>query len=67
MATQSYRVYTKRKLAEDPDLEKGFKKKTKLQQDIDKDQTMKAKYISNEECKQLDNVLDQFSDDGMKF
>ena len=57
MAT--YRVYTKRKLPEDPDLEKGFRKKTKRQQAIDKDEYMKAKYISNDECKLLDEVLDR--------
>ena len=59
MATPSYRVFTKRKLVEDPTLKKGYRKKTKRQQEIDQDETLKAKYISQQECKLLDNILDE--------
>ena len=59
MSSRSYRVYTKRKLLEDPNLEKGFTKKTKKQKEIDDDETLRVKYISKSECQQLDKVLDE--------
>ena len=59
MTTPSYRVFTKRKLTEDPTLKKGYRKKTKRQQEIDQDEKLKAKYISQQECKLLDNILDE--------
>ena len=69
MSIPSYRVYTKRKLVNDPDLEKGYTKKTKRQREIDQDETLRAKFISKDECKLLDNVLDenQVYDNGNTF
>ena len=69
MSTPSYRVYTKRKLTHDPDLEKGYTKKSKRQREIDQDETLRAKFISKDECKLLDNILDenQIYDDGNIF
>ena len=54
----SYRVYTKRKLVKDPELEKGFVKKTRQQKEIDNDTRLKAKYILKSEYQQLDRILD---------
>ena len=58
MSTKTYRVYTKRKLHEDPALAKGYIKKTQKQREIDEDESLKAKFISKSECQLLDKVLD---------
>ena len=56
---RTYRVYTKRKLSEDPELAKGFIRKSQKQNKIDEDPYLSVKYIHKSEHELLDTVLDK--------
>ena len=55
---KTYRVYTKRKLAEDPELAKGYVRKSRNQKNL-VDSYLSVKYIHKSENKLLDDVLDK--------
>ena len=65
MSTTSYRVYTKRKLTEDPQLAKGYTRKQKSSEDDDA--VLRAKYIHKSEYELLDQVLDKNQPDAGKL
>ena len=56
---RSYRVYTKRKLTEDPELAKGYVRKSRKQNETDEDPYLSVKYILKSELELLDTVLDK--------
>ena len=59
MSKSTYRVYTKRKLTEDPEFAKGYVKKSRNQKTIDDESFIRAKFIHKNEYEALDAVLDK--------
>ena len=59
MSTRTYRVYTKRKLTEDPEFTKGYVKKSREQDQADNEDFLRAKFIQKSEYESLDVVLDK--------
>ena len=56
---RTFRVYTKRKLSEDPELAKGYVRKPRKQNEEGEDPYLSIKFINKDEHELLNSVLDK--------